>query len=49
MPYWFLGSERSPSVVRIRIEGLQAIGMAELLIRIRHHIQAFAEQDALSQ
>lgn len=42
-----LGSERSPSVVRIRIEGLQAIGMAELLIRIRRHIQAAAEQDAL--
>ncbi|MCK7576905.1 MAG: DUF5615 family PIN-like protein [Chromatiales bacterium] len=42
-----LGSERSPSVVRIRIEGLQAIVMAELLIRIRHHIQAAAEQGGL--
>lgn len=42
-----LGSEQSPSVVRIRIEGLQAIAMAELLIRIKPHIQSAAEQGAL--
>jgi hypothetical protein len=33
--------------VRIRIEGLQAIAMAELLIRIKPHIQSAAEQGAL--
>ena len=42
-----LGSEQSPSVVRIRIEGLQAMAMAELLIRIESHIQATVEQSAL--
>ena len=42
-----LGSERSPSVVHIRIEGLQAMAMAELLIRIGSHIQSAAEQGAL--
>lgn len=42
-----LGSERSPSVVRIRIEGLQAIAMAELLICIEPHIQSAAEHGAL--
>jgi len=42
-----LGSEQSPSVVRIRIEGLQAMAMAELLIRIESHIRSAVEQSAL--
>ena len=42
-----LGSEQSPSVVRIRIEGLQTMAMAELLIRIESHIQAAIKQSAL--
>ena len=34
-------------MVRIRIEGLQAMVMAELLIRIESHIQAAIKQSAL--
>jgi predicted nuclease of predicted toxin-antitoxin system len=42
-----LGFEQSPSVVRIRIEGLQAIAMAKLLLRIQVHIELAAQQGAL--
>lgn len=42
-----LGSEQSPSVVRIRIEGLQAVAMAELLLRIWPRIESAAREGAL--
>jgi predicted nuclease of predicted toxin-antitoxin system len=42
-----LGSEVSPSVVRIRIEGLQAVAMAELLLRIWPRIELAVREGAL--
>jgi len=42
-----LGSEVSPSVVRIRIEGLQAVALAELLLRIWPRIESAVREGAL--
>ncbi len=42
-----LRSEQSPSVVRIRIEGLQAVAMAELLLRIWPRIEPAVREGAL--
>jgi predicted nuclease of predicted toxin-antitoxin system len=42
-----LRSEQSPSVVRIRIEGLQAVAMAELLLRIWPRIESAVREGAL--
>lgn len=39
--------EAAPSVVRIRIEGLQAIAMAELLLRIWPKIEAAVSEGAM--
>jgi predicted nuclease of predicted toxin-antitoxin system len=39
--------EASPSVVRIRIEGLKAVAMAELLLRIWPRIEAAVSEGAL--
>ncbi len=39
--------EAAPSVVRIRIEGLQAVAMAELLLRIWPRIEAAVNDGAL--
>lgn len=42
-----LRSEQAPSVVRIRIEGLQAAAMAELLLRIWPRIEPAMREGAL--
>lgn len=42
-----LGSKTSPSVVRIRIEGLQAVAMAELLLRIWPRIESAVREGTL--
>lgn len=42
-----LRSEQSPSVIRIRIEGLQAVAMAELLLRIWPRIESAIQEGAL--
>ncbi|NJM10797.1 MAG: DUF5615 family PIN-like protein [Synechococcaceae cyanobacterium SM1_2_3] len=42
-----LGSKASPSVVQIRIEGLQAVALAELLLRIWPRIESAVREGAL--